>query len=152
MRELGKHFGQAGLGEFFDFISHAQIRPIDFDHPREVNGSGDQHEIARSAADGFLQFVPLDSAVTHGGQKVRQVPITIVGAANGAHGIRPRIHQFCRPTLPRRDHARAIGHLSVSEGGTVLHHQHALSLHKIRLGNGNSASHLENNCLGVVEL
>ena len=67
--ELGQHFGQAGLGEFFDFIGHAQIGLIDFDHARQVNGSGDQDEIAWSTADGLLQFMPLDSAVAHRGQR-----------------------------------------------------------------------------------
>ena len=41
---------------------------------------------------------------------------------------------------------------SMSERGTVLHHQDALSLHQIGLGNGNSAGHLKYNCLGVVQL
>ena len=35
VRKLGKHFGQAGLGEFFDFIGDAQIGLVDFDQPAQ---------------------------------------------------------------------------------------------------------------------
>jgi len=40
----------------------------------------------------------------------------------------------------------------VSEGWSVLHHEHALSLHETRLGNGDSTRHLKNHCLRVVDL
>ena len=66
--KLCKHFGQAGLGEFFDFIGNTQIGFVDFDNPRKVNGSRDQNQIAWRTVDGFFQFVPLDGAVTHSGQ------------------------------------------------------------------------------------
>jgi hypothetical protein len=32
--ELGKPLGQSGLIEFFNFVSHAEIGAVDFDHPR----------------------------------------------------------------------------------------------------------------------
>ncbi len=69
VRELGEHFGQPGFGEFFYFIGHAEIRLVEFDHARKIDRSGDQHEIAGSAADRFLQFVPLNSAVTMAGNR-----------------------------------------------------------------------------------
>ena len=92
VRKLNKHFGQAGLGEFFDFIGDAQIRLVDFDNPREVNGSRDQDQIAGSTVDGFFEFVSLDRAVAHRGQEICQVSIALVGATDRSHGIRPRIH------------------------------------------------------------
>ena len=54
--ELSKHFAQARLGELFYFIGDAKIRLVEFDHTSQVNGSGDQYQIARSVADAFFQF------------------------------------------------------------------------------------------------
>src|SRR2546425_9488075 len=98
-----------------DLIGHTQARLVEFDHPREVNGSGNQDQIARSVVDGLFQFMPLHGAVAHGWQQIGQVRVAFVGAADGADGIRPRINQLGRATPSCCDYTCSVGHLAVSQ-------------------------------------
>ena len=66
--------------------------------------------------------MPLNGAVTHGGQEAGQMTVAVVGATNRADSIWPRVHQFGRFALPGRNYAGTIGHLAVGKGRTVFHY------------------------------
>ena len=110
---------------------------------RRSTGVASTTTIARRAVDGLLQFLALRLAVAHGRQQVVQVRIFFEGPANGSDGVRPRIDALRRPVLAGGDHAGAVRHFAVGEGGTVLDHEHVLALDGLGIVHRDAAGGLD---------
>src|SRR4030095_12899070 len=122
--EALEDLSDSGLSEFLDLVGDTDAGLAELQDASEVNGRGNQHQVARSSVDRLFQFMPLDRAVAHGGKQIVQMRETIVGSTDGTDCVDTRVNQFCCFTLTCGYHAGTVGHFSVSKGGPVFHDQH----------------------------
>src|ERR1035441_6368959 len=78
------------MRQLFHFIRNPQAGFVDLDDSRQVDGRGDQNQVAGHAVDRLFQFMPLHHAVAHRRQKMDHVWIAVKRAANGTDSKRFR--------------------------------------------------------------
>src|SRR5678816_2477045 len=137
------------MSEFFHSVGDAHTRLVDPYHSRQVDRSSNQDQVTRHAVDGLFQFMALHDAVAHSWQKIRQVGILLVGAANRPDREGLRIYQLLGSKLPRCYNSGTVRHFTVGEGRAVFDHQYTPPFHQFGSGHRNPASSFNDPGFGI---
>src|SRR5208283_702931 len=105
--------GEKRLRSFNDFVADARHGLADRENLSEVDGSGDEDEIAGSALNGFLELATLGIAVAHCRKEIREMRILGKSLKNGADGIGTGIDHFGSAESFSSYYARAIRHFTM---------------------------------------
>src|SRR5213594_2148974 len=127
LRQLRQDVVQVGLADLLQLVGDAQRRLLEMDRPAQVDGRGDQHEIAIDLVDRLLELVHLLLPVAHRRQQRPDPRVLSEGGGDRADGGRARVDDRPRPEALGGDHPGPVAHLTVCQGGAVLDHQDALA-------------------------
>src|SRR6058998_3766234 len=120
LRQLRQDVVQVGLADLLQLVGDAQRRLLEMDRPAQVDGRGDQHQIAIDLVDRLLQLVHLLFAVAHRRQQRPDARVFAECCGDRADGGGSRVDNRRRPEALRRDHPGTVPHLPVRQRGAVL--------------------------------
>src|SRR4029453_8086144 len=89
----------------------------------QVDRGADHHRVHRGLVDDRLQLADLGVGVAHGRDQGADVGVALVDLGQGADQPRAGVDDLGGAEAAGRDHAGAVAHLAVGQGGPVLDHQ-----------------------------
>src|SRR3989442_2369250 len=92
LRQLRQDVVQVGLADLLQLVGDTQRRLLEVDRPAQVDGCGDQHQVALDLVDRLLQLVHLLLAVAHRRQQRPDPRVFAERRGDRADGCRARIH------------------------------------------------------------
>ena len=111
--EVSDESRQSRSAHLLGLIRHAQMWLPEMDDMGEVDGCGNQHEVAGNGIDGVFQFLYLRGAITHRGNDIVHMWVIFVRFSYRAHRIWFRVNDLGCAELSGRDHSGPVRHLAV---------------------------------------
>src|SRR6476469_1060377 len=148
-RQGAENVCKTGASDLQQFVAHAYSGHLQFQHTAQVYGRADEHQIHRSAVYGFLELLDLLFAVAHSREYLAGLLVLLVGFFDGAYGVGIGRDNFPCPPAPGGNVTCTVAHFAVGQGGTVLDHQHALTLDRVAVLHGDGGNGIYDGGVGV---